>query len=199
MVMNHYKMREDVVMYNLAGMGCSASVISVDLATDLLQMSTKKDPLALVLCMENLTQNLYTGTDRAMLVTNALFRMGGAAILLSRRSTSSKTKCKATYRLRNLVRVSLANDDEAYHAVYQDFDNDRDMKVGVRLLKVLPTVAARALAKNVTILGQQILPWHEKLRYGVALLLYNYEKYKLKRIKQSDCVAAEGIRPQKHV
>lgn len=182
MVMNHYKMREDVTMYNLAGMGCSASVISIDLATDLLQMSTKKDPLALVLSMENLTQNLYTGKEREMLVSNALFRMGGAAILLSKNPKPYKGRAGARYALRNLVRVSLAKDDEAYHAVYQDLDNEKDMKVGVRLLKVLPSVAAKALAKNVTILGQQILPWHEKLRYGIALLLYNYEKYKLRRM-----------------
>ncbi|KAJ4954147.1 hypothetical protein NE237_030979 [Protea cynaroides] len=33
--------------------------------------------------MENITLNWYFGNDRSMLVSNCLFRMGGAAILLS--------------------------------------------------------------------------------------------------------------------
>src|SRR5690242_6572586 len=36
-LINKYKMRSDIRNYNLSGMGCSAGVISVDLAKDLLQ------------------------------------------------------------------------------------------------------------------------------------------------------------------
>jgi 3-ketoacyl-CoA synthase len=40
MVVNHYKMRGDVASYNLGGMGCSAGLISIDLAKQLLQVVT---------------------------------------------------------------------------------------------------------------------------------------------------------------
>lgn len=42
--------------YNLSGMGCSASVLAVDLAKNLLK--TRPNSLALVVSTENLTQNL---------------------------------------------------------------------------------------------------------------------------------------------
>lgn len=39
MIINHFKMRSNIVSYNLAGMGCSAGVIAVNLAKELLQAS----------------------------------------------------------------------------------------------------------------------------------------------------------------
>ena len=38
MIINHFKMRSNIVSYNLAGMGCSAGVIAVSLARELLQV-----------------------------------------------------------------------------------------------------------------------------------------------------------------
>lgn len=38
MIVNHFKMRSNVMTYNLSGMGCSAGVISVGLAQQLLQV-----------------------------------------------------------------------------------------------------------------------------------------------------------------
>jgi 3-ketoacyl-CoA synthase len=35
---NHYKLRGNILSYNLGGMGCSAGLISIDLAKDLLQV-----------------------------------------------------------------------------------------------------------------------------------------------------------------
>ncbi|KAK9146534.1 hypothetical protein Sjap_006437 [Stephania japonica] len=37
MIVNHYKLRGNVLCYNLGGMGCSAGLISIDLAKQLLQ------------------------------------------------------------------------------------------------------------------------------------------------------------------
>ena len=37
MIVNHFKMREDVLTYNLGGMGCAASVVCADLAQHLLK------------------------------------------------------------------------------------------------------------------------------------------------------------------
>lgn len=38
-VVNHFKMRYDILSYNLAGMGCAASIIAVDLAKELIWVS----------------------------------------------------------------------------------------------------------------------------------------------------------------
>ena len=38
-VVNHYKLRENILSYNLGGMGCSAGLLSIDLAKALLQVS----------------------------------------------------------------------------------------------------------------------------------------------------------------
>lgn len=39
MIVNHYKLRGNILSYNLGGMGCSAGLISIDLAKQLLQVS----------------------------------------------------------------------------------------------------------------------------------------------------------------
>lgn len=39
MIVNHYKLRANIRNYNLSGMGCSAGLISIDLAKQLLQVS----------------------------------------------------------------------------------------------------------------------------------------------------------------
>ena len=38
MIINHFKMKSNIVSYNLGGMGCSAGVISISLAKELLQV-----------------------------------------------------------------------------------------------------------------------------------------------------------------
>lgn len=38
MVVNHFKMRTDVLSHNLAGMGCSSGVIGIDMARNYLQV-----------------------------------------------------------------------------------------------------------------------------------------------------------------
>lgn len=83
MVINHFKMRTNIHSYNLGGMGCSAGVISIALARELLQVYPNSR--CLVVSTENITQNWYFGNQRSMLIPNCLFRVGGAAILLSNR------------------------------------------------------------------------------------------------------------------
>lgn len=83
MVINHFKMRTNIHSYNLGGMGCSAGVISMALARELLQVYPNSR--CLVVSTENITQNWYFGNQRSMLIPNCLFRVGGAAILLSNR------------------------------------------------------------------------------------------------------------------
>ena len=39
MIVNHFKFNSNIISYNLSGMGCSAGVIAVGLAKELLQVS----------------------------------------------------------------------------------------------------------------------------------------------------------------
>jgi len=120
MIFNKYKMRSDILNYNLSGMGCSAGVISIDLAKDLLQVH--KNKLALVISTENITQNWYHGQNKSMLISNTLFRKGAAAILLSNKW---KDGFGAKYRLKCTVRTHKGANDIAYNAVFQAEDEKK--------------------------------------------------------------------------
>ena len=39
MIVNHFKLRRDVLTYNLSGMGCSSSLICIDMVKHLLKVS----------------------------------------------------------------------------------------------------------------------------------------------------------------
>jgi len=41
MIVHHFKMRPNIITYNLSGMGCSAGIISIGLAKELLQVTTQ--------------------------------------------------------------------------------------------------------------------------------------------------------------
>lgn len=66
MLVNHYKMREDVRTYNLSGMGCSAEMISLDVARAALQ--SRPDTTALIASTEIITPYSYLGKSRPMQV-----------------------------------------------------------------------------------------------------------------------------------
>lgn len=108
MVINEFGMRADVQSYNLSGMGCSAGVITIELINTLLR--ARPNSIAIGVSTENLTQALYVGNDRSFLVQNTLFRVGGAAILLSNRwidATSAQFKLLKTIRTHYVSNVSL--------------------------------------------------------------------------------------------
>ncbi|CAO1943866.1 unnamed protein product [Urochloa humidicola] len=160
-VVNRYGMRHDVVSHNLSGMGCSAGIIAIDLAKRLLQVH--RDTYALVVSTENITLNAYLGNHRPMLVTNTLFRMGGAAVLLSNRRV-------AKYQLVHTVRTHRGGaSDRSYGCVTQEEDSLGN--VGVSLSKELMSVAGEALRTNITTLGPLVLPLSEQLRFLAAVLL----------------------------
>jgi 3-ketoacyl-CoA synthase len=163
-LMNHYKMPSTTLNYSLGGMGCSAGVVAVDLARQMLELYPETN--VLVVSHENLTNNWYDGADRSMLVPNCIFRSNGAALLLSNKRRFAGAKSK--YTLRELVRTTIAADDEAFECVYQ-CEDDRG-KVGVRLRKELMQVAGRALKANITRLGPRVLPLSEKLLFAADLV-----------------------------
>ncbi|CAD7962496.1 unnamed protein product [Amoebophrya sp. A25] len=167
MIANHFEMRADICSYNLGGMGCSANVISVDLAKQLLQH--KPNALALVVSTENLSQNLYCGNDRSMMLQNTLFRCGGVASLLSSRS---QVKGKyAKYKLLHSGRTFMT-DNESYQCVFQDEEAENGMR-GVRLDRNIVTVAGRAMTKQFTQLAPHVLPISEQVK-TVLSMAYDY-------------------------
>ncbi|CAA6659009.1 unnamed protein product [Spirodela intermedia] len=163
MIVNHYKLRGDVTSLNLGGMGCSAGLISIDLAKQLLQV--QRNTYALVVSTENITLNWYFGNNRSMLVSNCLFRMGGAAVLLSNRSSDKR---RSKYQLIHTVRTHKGAENRSYGCVFQEEDNDG--KVGVALSKDLMSVAGEALKTNITTLGPLVLPMSEQLLFLATLL-----------------------------
>lgn len=162
MIVNRYKLRTNVKSYNLGGMGCSAGLISIDLAKNLLQANP--NTYALVVSTENITLNWYFGNDRSMLLCNCIFRMGGAAILLSNKSAD---RCRSKYQLVHTVRTHKGADDNSYNCVYQREDGEGS--VGVSLARELMAVAGDALKTNITTLGPLVLPFSEQLMFLVTL------------------------------
>ncbi|XP_058770712.1 3-ketoacyl-CoA synthase 11-like [Vicia villosa] len=173
MIVNHYKLRGNVQSYNLGGMGCSAGLISIDLAKQLLQVHPNS--YALVVSMENITLNWYFGNNRSMLVSNCLFRMGGSAVLLSNKPSDSK---RAKYQLIHTVRTHKGADDKSYGCVFQEEDEKRS--VGVSLSKDLMAVAGEALKTNITTLGPLVLPMSEQLLFFATLVARKAFKMKIK-------------------
>ncbi|KAF7092829.1 hypothetical protein CFC21_095283 [Triticum aestivum] len=164
MIVNRYKLRDDVRAVNLSGMGCSAGVISVGLAAGLLQATghgaTKH---ALVVSTEIITCNFYTGKERPMQLSNVLFRVGGAAVLLS------TSEDRARFRLAHLVRTSTTGThDSSYSCVFQEEDGEGIL--GVNLSKDLLAVAGNALKANITAVAPLVLPLSEQLLFAMSFV-----------------------------
>uniref|UniRef100_A0ACD5ZAI8 Uncharacterized protein n=1 Tax=Avena sativa TaxID=4498 RepID=A0ACD5ZAI8_AVESA len=164
LIISRYCLPVDVVSYNLSGMCCSAGVIAIDLAKRLLQVHL--DTYALVVSTENITINSYLGNSRPMLVPNTLFRMGGAAILLSNKRVERQ---RAKYRLLHTVRTHRGANDKSYACVMQE--EDELGHLGVSLSKQLTSVAGDALRTNIAALGPLVLPLSQQLRFVGTLVL----------------------------
>lgn len=162
MVVNKYKMRSSVLTYNLAGMGCSAGLIALDLAKDLLQVHRRAT--CVVVSTENITQNWYLGRERSMLITNTLFRMGAAGVLLS---NDWRKRSSARYILKHTVRTHVGADDLAYDSIFQM--EDKTGIRGVKLSKNIMDVAGTALKKNITVLAPLVFPFTEHVKFAIHL------------------------------
>ncbi|XP_057957689.1 probable 3-ketoacyl-CoA synthase 21 [Malania oleifera] len=163
MIVSKFRMRSNIKSFNLSGMGCSAGIVSVGLAKDL--MRVHQSSLALIVSTEVLNLNWYTGKIRSMLLPQCLFRMGGAAILMSSRNEDRKT---AKYELKHLVRTTKAQDDQSYACVFQDADLED--KTGVSISKSILKVAGDALKANMISLGPLVLPISEQFWYGMSIV-----------------------------
>ncbi|GJN00105.1 hypothetical protein PR202_ga17265 [Eleusine coracana subsp. coracana] len=161
MIIHKYKMRKDIRHVHLSGMGCSAGLISVGLARNFLQVAPR-GARALVVSTETITPNYYVGKERAMLLPNCLFRMGGAAALLS------TSRAGARFRLARVVRTLTGAQDSAYRCVFQE--EDAEGHRGINLSKDLMTIAGDALKANITAIGPLVLPASEQLLFAVSFI-----------------------------
>lgn len=161
MIVNKFKMKH-VTAYSLGGMGCSAGLIAVDLARELLA-SRPAGQTALVVSTENISVATYHGADRSMLVPLALFRVGGSAVVLTNAGPLSPLRRRAKYELTHLVRTHRGADDRAFACVNQAADADG--RIGVRLSRELVAVAGDALTANITRLAPLVLPFGEQARF----------------------------------
>lgn len=162
MIINKFGFRKNVKSISLGGMGCSAGMLSISLAKDLLKVH--KNSLALVLSMEAISPNGYKGKNKSMLVPNTIFRAGGVAILLSNRKQDKQI---AKYKLQHLVRTHLGSDDQSYRSVFHE--TDEDGYNGVSLSKTLVHAAGNALRTNISEMGPLVLPYSEQILYGWSL------------------------------
>lgn len=113
-IVNRYKMREDIKAFNLSGMGCSASIIAIDLVNNLFKCYDNS--YAIVVATESMGPNWYIGKEKQMILSNCLFRSGGCSMLFTNKT---ELKHQAMLKLKCLVRTHLGANDEAYQCCIQ--------------------------------------------------------------------------------
>ncbi|KAI5081288.1 hypothetical protein GOP47_0004471 [Adiantum capillus-veneris] len=176
LLVNYFKMRSDVKTFHLAGMGCSASLISLGLARDLLQVHRNRARYALIASSE-VIQALYVGKERPMMVTNCLFRSAGNAVVLSNRREDKK---RAKMQVMHVVRVNMARHDGAHHVV--EMREDEEGICGASLSPQLVKVASDALTVNIKSLAPRVLPLTELCKAGWNMA-------------QKDVLKKKGVQP----
>ncbi|KAK6933259.1 3-Oxoacyl-[acyl-carrier-protein (ACP)] synthase III, C-terminal [Dillenia turbinata] len=159
-IVNHYKMRADIKTFNLSGMGCSASLISIDLVQSIFKLH--KNMFALVITSESIAPNWYSGKDKSMILSNCLFRSGGCSILLTNKTA---LKQRALLQLKCMVRTHIGSSDEAYGCCMQKEDDYG--RQGFYLSKNLPKAATQAFIRNLKEIVPKVLPVSELLRFVI--------------------------------
>jgi 3-ketoacyl-CoA synthase len=162
MVMNHFKMRNDVDTYHLGGMGCSSGVSAPGLAAKLLK-NLPDGGYALVINHENVTTQLYPGTEKNFLVTNVIFRLGGSACLMTNKHSERK---RAKYMLEQCIRTHTGADNEAFGCMSVKLDPYNVPGVYLPHPSILTAVTGKAVEHNVRRLAPLVLPVSEKLRFA---------------------------------
>ncbi|KIY96628.1 3-ketoacyl-CoA synthase 6 [Monoraphidium neglectum] len=135
MLINKFKFRRDIQAYHLGGMGCSIGVVAVGLVRDMLK--AHPNSIALFVPAEITTYCFYPGRHKDFLVANAIFRMGGAAMLMTNKP-SLYSRCK--YELQHAERVHTGQDDACI-----SWGPDEDGINGVFLGKDVPVEAGKML------------------------------------------------------
>ncbi|MCE2055447.1 hypothetical protein HAX54_042585 [Datura stramonium] len=121
MIVHRYKLEHNILSYNLTGMGCTAGLLAIRLANQLLQVH--ENTCALILSTENTTDCIYVGNDESKFIPNCTFRVGGAAILLSNRPSHKKF---SKYQLLHDVHTHGASLDRSYKSIFLEEDEQGD-------------------------------------------------------------------------
>ncbi|KAJ8445223.1 hypothetical protein Cgig2_024429 [Carnegiea gigantea] len=169
-VINHYKLKHDICSFNLGGMGCSAGIIAIDLARDLLNVYPRS--YALVVSTEIISYSWYSGKEVDMLIPNCFLRMGCAAILLSNHRL---VRWKAKYELKQVVRTHKGMDNRSFNSVHVKEDSEGNQSISVS--KDVMEIGGHALKDNITILGTLVLPLSEQLQFFTSLLNSSSKPY----------------------
>ncbi|OIV89074.1 hypothetical protein TanjilG_28415 [Lupinus angustifolius] len=173
-VVNHYRLKHNILSYNLSGMGCSAGLIAVDLAKQLLQVHPNS--YALIVSTENMNCGSYLGNNRSMLVSNCIFRMGGAAILLSNFYSDSH---RSKYLLSHTLRTHKGSQDDCFNSIMQKEDetNTTGISLSIDLIRY---AGKEAIRSNISALGKSVLPLMEKLKLVATLVANKYLSIRVK-------------------
>lgn len=167
MLINMFKMREDVQAYSLAGMGCGAGVIGTHLVRDVLQAHPGAN--AVFICAEICSSAFYRGRDKHCLVSNALFRMGGCAALMT---SGASQRGRSKYQLTHSERVHTGARDTGYNCMYVGPDDAGQQ--GIFLYKDLPVEAGLALERCLKKVTPQILTWAQYAEAAFAVARRKY-------------------------
>eukprot|EP00884_Botryococcus_braunii_P007698 jgi/Botrbrau1/1692/Bobra.116_2s0034.1 len=142
-VANHFRMGTTTLNYCLSGSGCVTGMSAVQYAVDVLKAN--KEMRALVMMGETTTAGFFSGKSLELLAPNTIFRLGGAALLLSNRRSDAK---RAKYCIEHIVH-SLVLDDEAHLAIKLASDPDDFSKRGFKInAEAVSRAAAAALQEN---------------------------------------------------
>ncbi|PNW80516.1 hypothetical protein CHLRE_07g320550v5 [Chlamydomonas reinhardtii] len=152
MVVNAFGMRKDVQAYHLGGMGCANGVVGINMVADLLKAHPNSN--ALFVTNETTTPAFYKGRDKHRLVTNVLFRMGGAAVLLTNKRALIP---RAKYALQHRVRVHCGASNEAYKCIW--YGPDAEGLNGIYLGLDVVKEASKGLTYAMMRVGRYVLTW----------------------------------------
>ncbi|XP_022753668.1 3-ketoacyl-CoA synthase 15 [Durio zibethinus] len=162
MVINHYKLKHNIQSFNLGGMGCAAGIIAIDLARDLLHVYPTT--YALVVSTEAISCTWYAGNNIGMLLSNCLFRMGAAAMLLSSRN---RDRWRSKYELKQLIRSHKGMDHSCFKSIY--LNTDSEDKQGISISKDVIEVGRHALKANIATLLPLVRPIFEQFHFFTNL------------------------------
>ncbi|KAM1125952.1 hypothetical protein ACFX1Q_041209 [Malus domestica] len=160
-IIKRYKMKTHIKAFNLSGMGCSGSLVAIDLVQNLLKKY--KNVNAVVVSTESLAPNWYRGKVQPMMLANCLYRSGGCSMILTNKK---HLKHRSLLKLQCIVRTHLGSMDEGHGCSTQVEDNNGFR--GFNLSKSIAKVAAKALTMNLRILLRKVLPLTELLRYVIV-------------------------------
>ncbi|KAM5556225.1 3-ketoacyl-CoA synthase 19 [Rosa sericea] len=159
-IINRYKMKSSIKAFNLSGMGCSGSLVAIDLVQNMFK--TYKKMFAVVVSTESVGPNWYSGQVKPMMLANCLYRSGGCSMLFTNKRG---LRHLALLKLKCIVRTHLGSSDEGYGCSIQV--EDKHGYRGFNLSKSIAKVAAKALTMNLRVLALKALPITELFRYAL--------------------------------